>query len=78
MSNFKAIVLNKTGEQFTREVKSIDKNFLMHGDVLVKRDTQSVASLSWMLRRGQVKLTPSLLGLVRAKQLFSSIRSLRS
>ncbi|MEY3189746.1 MAG: hypothetical protein RIR82_480, partial [Pseudomonadota bacterium] len=24
MSNFKAIVLNKTGEQFTREVKSID------------------------------------------------------
>ncbi len=33
MSNFKAIVLNKTGEQFTREVKSIDKNFLIHGDV---------------------------------------------
>ncbi len=38
MSNFKAIVLNKTGEQFTREIKSVDKNFLIHGDVLVKVD----------------------------------------
>jgi acrylyl-CoA reductase (NADPH) len=38
MSNFKAIVLNKTGDQFTREVKIIDKNFLIHGDVLVKVD----------------------------------------
>ena len=38
MSNFKAIVLNKTGDQFTREVKSIDKSFLIHGDVLVKVD----------------------------------------
>lgn len=38
MSNFKAIVLNKTGEQFTRELKSIDKSFLIHGDVLVKVD----------------------------------------
>ena len=38
MSNFKAIVLNKTGEQFSRELKSIDKSFLIHGDVLVKVD----------------------------------------
>ena len=38
MSNFKAIVLSKTSEQFTREVKSIDKSFLIHGDVLVKVD----------------------------------------
>jgi alcohol dehydrogenase/acrylyl-CoA reductase (NADPH) len=38
MNNFKAIVLNKTAEQFTREVKSIDKSFLKHGDVLVKVD----------------------------------------
>jgi alcohol dehydrogenase/acrylyl-CoA reductase (NADPH) len=38
MSNFKAIVLNKTGDQFAREVKSIDKSFLIHGDVLVKVD----------------------------------------
>ena len=35
---FKAIVVNQTEKDFTREVKSIDKNFLKHGDVLVKVD----------------------------------------
>ena len=34
--SFKALVLNQEGENFTREVKSIDKTFLKHGDVLVK------------------------------------------
>ena len=34
--NFKAIVVNQDGENFTREVKSINKDFLKHGDVLVK------------------------------------------
>ncbi len=33
---FKAIVVNQEGENFTREVKSLDKSFLKHGDVLVK------------------------------------------
>ena len=36
--NFKALLLNQDGENFTREVKSIDKSFLKHGDVLVKVD----------------------------------------
>jgi putative quinone oxidoreductase, YhdH/YhfP family len=36
--NFKALVINQDGENFTREVKKIDKNFLKHGDVLVKVD----------------------------------------
>ena len=36
--NFKAIVVNQTEKDFTREVKSIDKSFLKHGDVLVKVD----------------------------------------
>jgi len=36
--NFKAIVLNQEGESFTREIKSIDKSFLKHGDVTVKVD----------------------------------------
>ena len=37
MSNqFKALILNQSGEQFTREVKSIEKSFLKHGDVTVK------------------------------------------
>ena len=36
--NFKALVVNQEGENFTREVKSIDKSFLKHGDVTVKVD----------------------------------------
>ena len=37
MSNqFKALILDQNGEEFTREVKSIDKNFLKHGDVTIK------------------------------------------
>ena len=36
--NFKALVLNQEGENFTREIKSLDKNFLKHGDVTVKVD----------------------------------------
>ena len=36
--NFKAILINQSGEKFTREVKSIEKSFLKHGDVLVKVD----------------------------------------
>ena len=36
--NFKAVVVNQDGKNFTREVKSINKDFLKHGDVLVKVD----------------------------------------
>jgi len=36
--NFKALVINQDGENFTREVKSVNKDFLKHGDVLVKVD----------------------------------------
>ena len=36
--SFKALVLNQEGESFNREIKSIDKTFLKHGDVLVKVD----------------------------------------
>ena len=34
--SFKALVLNQEGENYNREIKSIDKTFLKHGDVLVK------------------------------------------
>ena len=37
-AQFKALILNQEGENFSREVKSIDKNFLKHGDVTVKVD----------------------------------------
>tara|TARA_B100000579_G_scaffold367382_1_gene327702 strand:+ start:371 stop:1375 length:1005 start_codon:yes stop_codon:yes gene_type:complete len=33
---FKALILNQDGENFTREIKSIEKNFLKHGDVSVE------------------------------------------
>ena len=33
---FKALILNQEGESFSREIKSIDKSFLKHGDVTVK------------------------------------------
>ena len=33
---FKAIVLNQSGDKFSREVKTLDKSFLKEGDVLVK------------------------------------------
>jgi alcohol dehydrogenase/acrylyl-CoA reductase (NADPH) len=35
---FKALVINQEGKNFTREVKSIDKSFLKHGDVTIKVD----------------------------------------
>ena len=35
---FKALILNQKGDEFTREIKSIDKSFLKHGDVTVKVD----------------------------------------
>ena len=33
---FKALILNQEGENFTREIKSIEKSFLKHGDVTIK------------------------------------------
>ena len=35
---FKALILNQEGENFSRDVKSINKSFLKHGDVTVKVD----------------------------------------
>jgi len=39
---FKAITLNQEGNNFSREIKEIDKSFLKHGDVLVKVDYSSL------------------------------------
>ena len=35
---FKALIINQEDENFTREIKSIDKSFLKHGDVTIKVD----------------------------------------
>jgi alcohol dehydrogenase/acrylyl-CoA reductase (NADPH) len=37
-NKFKAIVLNQSGDQFSREIKTLDKSFFKSGDVLVKVD----------------------------------------
>ncbi len=39
---FKAIVLNQSGDNFSREVKSLDKNFFKQGDVFVKVEYSSL------------------------------------
>ena len=36
--NFKALVINQSANDFTREIKTLEKKFLKHGDVLVKVD----------------------------------------
>ena len=37
-NEFKAIVLNQSGDQFSREIKTLDESFFKSGDVLVKVD----------------------------------------
>jgi len=40
--NFKAIVLNQSGDKFTREIKYLDKSFFKVGDVVVKIEYSSL------------------------------------
>ena len=40
--SFKALVINQEGENFTREIKTLKKSFLKHGDVLIKVDYSSL------------------------------------
>ena len=35
---FKALIINQEGDNFTRKIKLIDKSFLKHGDVTIKVD----------------------------------------
>ena len=39
---FKALVINQEGENFSREIKDLQKSFLKHGDVYVKVDYSSL------------------------------------
>ena len=56
MSKFKAIVLNQDGENFTRDIKEIDKSFLKHGNVLVKIDFSSLNYKDGMILKNGGKL----------------------
>ena len=53
---FKAIVVNQTEKDFTREVKSIDTNFLKHGDVLVKVDYSGLNYKDALILKNGAKL----------------------
>ena len=54
--NFKALIVNQEGENFTREVKSIDKSFLKHGDVTVKVDYSDLNYKDGMILRNGGRL----------------------
>ena len=41
---FKAIVLDQSGDQFSRQIKTLDKSFFKSGDVLVKVDRNTMAN----------------------------------
>ena len=54
--SFKAIVINQNGEEFTREVKFIEKSFLKHGDVLVKVDYSGLNYKDALIMRNGARL----------------------
>ena len=54
--SFKAIIVNQEGENFTREVKEIDKSFLNQGNVLVKVDYSSLNYKDGMIIKNGGKL----------------------
>ena len=53
---FKAIVLNQSGEQFSREIKTLDKSFFKTGDVLVKVDYSSLNYKDALILKNGAKL----------------------
>ena len=44
---FKAVILNQSGKEFSREIKTLDKSFFKTGDVLVKVDYSGLNSQKW-------------------------------
>ena len=53
---FKAIVLNQSSEQFSREIKTLDKSFFKTGDVLVKVDYSSLNYKDALILKNGAKL----------------------
>ena len=54
--NFKALIVNQEGDKFTREVKSINKDFLKHGDVLVKVEYSALNYKDALILKNGAKL----------------------
>ena len=53
---FKAIVLNQSGDKFLREIQTINKSFLKNGDVLVKIDYSDLNFKDAMILKNGGKL----------------------
>ena len=53
---FKAIVLNQSGDKFSRELKTLDKSFFKSGDVLVKVDYSSLNYKDALILKNGAKL----------------------
>ena len=53
---FKALVVNQEGENFTREIKFLDKSFLKHGDVLVEIDYSDLNYKDALILKNGAKL----------------------
>ena len=54
--NFKALIVNQEGEKFSREIKTIEKSFLKHGDVLVKVDYSTLNFKDALILKNGAKL----------------------
>ena len=54
--NFKALVVDQEGENFTREIKKLDRSFLKHGDVLVKVDYSDLNYKDALILKNGAKL----------------------
>ena len=55
-NKFKAIVLNQSGDQFSREIKTLDKSFFKTGNVLVKIDYSSLNYKDALILKNGAKL----------------------
>ena len=53
--NFKALVVNQEGDKFSREVKSVNKDFLKHGDVFVKVERPKEIEVQYETTQGETK-----------------------
>jgi len=53
---FKAIVLNQSGDQFSREIKTLDRSFFKDGDVLVEIDYSSLNYKDALILKNGAKL----------------------
>ena len=53
---FKAIVIDQSGEKFSREIKTLDKNFFKEGDVLVKVDYSGLNYKDALILKNGAKL----------------------